>query len=83
MLTSVDPEKHLITGIDKQSPKRRYMDVLGVNESQLADAILDHPMGRVFGNEVFIASLINFDAGGNLTMYARVLQDSIQEILEP
>ncbi len=83
MLTSVNPEKHLITGIDKQNPKRRYMDVLGISEHQLSDAILDHPMGRVFGNEVFIASLINFDNSGNLTMYARVLQDSIQEILEP
>lgn len=59
------------------------MDVLGISEHQLSDAILDHPMGRVFGNEVFIASLINFDNSGNLTMYARVLQDSIQEILEP
>lgn len=37
----------------------------------------------MFGSEIFIASLVNFDDSGKLITYARVLQDSVQEILNP
>ena len=83
MLTQVDPQKRYITSIDGQNPKKRYAQVLGVSESSVDSALLDHPFGRVFGDEVFIASLVQFDRMGHLTMYARVLQNSIQEILSP
>jgi len=83
MLTDVLPEKNYIKGIDGKNPRKRYAEILGINESEVKDAILAHPFGRVFGDEVFIASLIGFDETGNLTTYARVLQDSLQEILEP
>jgi len=83
MLTGVNPEVHSISSIDGQNPRRRYAQVLGISESKVEEALLDHPFGRVFGDEVFIASLINFDQTGKLTTYARVLQDSVQEILEP
>ena len=83
MLTQVDPEKHIVTAIDGKNPKKRYAEVLGISESQVDNALLDHPFGRVFGKEVFIASLVQFDLAGKLTTYARVLQHSVQEILEP
>ncbi|MBQ3670051.1 MAG: FIST C-terminal domain-containing protein [Treponema sp.] len=83
MLTNVNPETHAVLEIDRQNPRRRYASVLNIPESQVADATLDHPFGRVFGDEIYIASLVQFDNAGKLTMYARVLQDSVQEILEP
>lgn len=83
ILTGVNPDAHLVSTIDKKNPRKRYAEILGVPESQVNDAILEHPFGRVFGDEVFIASLERFDNDGKLYMYARVLQDSSQEILEP
>lgn len=82
-LTDVNTEKHIVNAIDGQNPRRRYAQVLGITEGQVNDALLDHPFGRVFGDEIFIASLVSFDKDGKLTMYARVLQDSLQEILMP
>lgn len=83
MLTGVNPETHTVSTIDGQNPKRRYAQILGIPESQVSDATLEHPFGRVFGSEIFIASLVNFDDSGKLITYARVLQDSVQEILNP
>ena len=83
VLTDVDAEKHLISSIDKKNPLKRYAEVLGISEKETNDALLDHPFGRVFGDEVFIASLVNFDSQGRLLMYARVLPNSSQKILEP
>ena len=83
MLTQVDPETHQVQAIDGQNPKKRYAQVIGVNEANVDNALLDHPFGRVFGSEIFIASLVKFDSAGKLLMYARVLQNSVQEILQP
>ena len=82
-LTSVRPEEHLVLSIDNQNPRRRYAQILGISENNVDKAILDHPFGRVFGDNIFIASLVKFNRDGSLSMYARVLQDSMQEILEP
>lgn len=83
MLTDVEPATHTVRSIDGKNPLRRYAEVLGISEAAVGNAILDHPFGRAFGDNVFIASLIQFDKAGILTMYARVLQGSQQEILEP
>ncbi len=82
-LTDVQHETHVVTTIDDMNPRKRYAQILGIPESAANDAILDHPFGRTFGDNVFIASLVSFDANGILTTYARVIQDSVQEILNP
>ena len=83
MLTDVQPEKHLVKGIDGKNPRKRYAEVLGISEGQVGNALLDHPFGRAFGDTFFTASLVQFHADGTLSTYARVIQDSVQEILEP
>lgn len=82
-LTDVQHETHIVKSIDDQNPRKRYAEVIGIPESGANDAILDHPFGRAFGDNIFIASLVSFDANGILSTYARVIQDSVQEILEP
>ena len=69
MLTDVNPEKRLVNAIDGKNPRKRYAEILGINEHSVDNALLDHPFGRVFGEQMF--------------MYARVLNNSVQEILEP
>ncbi len=83
MLTDVQHETHIVKSIDGQNPRKRYAEIIGIPEREANNAILDHPFGRTFGDNVFIASLVSFDNNGILTTYARVIQDSVQEILEP
>ena len=82
-LSDVIHETHTVRAIDGENPRKRYAQIVGVPESSANDAILDHPFGRAFGNNIFIASLVSFDNNGILTTYARVIQDSVQEILDP
>lgn len=83
LLTDVNPKTHMVNSIDNQNPRRRYAQILGINESQVNDALLEHPFGRVFGENTFIASLVNFNPDGKLLMYARVLQGNTQTIMNP
>lgn len=82
-LTDVTHETHVVRSIDNMNPRKRYAEILGIPESTANDALLDHPFGRTFGDNVFIASLVSFDSNGILSTYARVIQDSVQEILDP
>ena len=82
-LTDVQHETHTVRTIDGENPRKRYANVIGIPESGANDALLDHPFGRAFGDNIFIASLVGFDNNGILTTYARVIQDSVQEILDP
>lgn len=82
-LSDVQHETHVVKSIDGANPRKRYAEILGIPESGANDAILDHPFGRAFGDNIFIASLVSFDTNGILTTYARVIQDSVQEILDP
>ncbi len=83
LLTKVNPATREVLAIDGKNPRKRYAEQLGISESNVDNAILEHPFGRVFGDNIFIASLVKFDSQGKLDMYARVLQGSEQEILEP
>ena len=82
-LTEVQHETHIVKTIDGENPRKRYAKIVGVPESEANNAILDHPFGRAFGDNIFIASLVSFDNNGILSTYARVIQDSVQEILDP
>ena len=82
-LTDVQHETHIVKSIDDKNPRKRYAEIIGIPEKDANNAILDHPFGRTFGDNVFIASLVSFDDNGILSTYARVIQDSVQEILEP
>lgn len=82
-LTDVQHESHIVKTIDGENPRRRYANIIGIPESEVDKALLDHPFGRAFGDNIFIASLVGFDKNGILSTYARVIQDSVQEILDP
>ena len=82
-LTDVQHETHTVKSIDGENPRKRYAQIIGIPESEANNALLDHPFGRAFGDNIFIASLVSFDNSGILTTYARVIQDSVQEILDP
>ena len=82
-LTDVQHETHVVKSIDGENPRKRYAKVVGIPESEANNALLDHPFGRAFGDNIFIASLVSFDDKGILSTYARVIQDSVQEILDP
>jgi len=82
-VTGVDVENRIINSINNQNPKKCYANILGIPESSVADSSLSHPIGRVFGDEVFISSIANINQNGTISMYARILPGMEVEILDP
>lgn len=82
-ITGVNVENRTINSINKQNPKSCYAKILGITESAVADSSLSHPIGRVFGDDVFISSIANINSNGTISMYARILPGMEVEILNP
>ncbi|MBQ9537953.1 MAG: FIST C-terminal domain-containing protein, partial [Treponema sp.] len=83
LFSSVDIESRLVKSINGQSPKRMYAQALGIHESEAANAALAHPMGRAYGDDVFISSIASFNPDGSMGMYCRVLPNSSLELMDP
>ena len=82
-LTGVDIESRLVKSINNQSPKRAYAQALGIPEAKAADAALTHPLGRAYGDDVFISSIASFNPDGSMGMYCRVLPNVGVELMQP
>ncbi len=82
-LSNVDVETRTVKSINNQSPKRSYAQALGISESEASNAALAHPMGRAYGDDVFISSIANFNPDGSIGMYCRVLPNSEVELMNP
>lgn len=82
-ITKADSFTRKISEIDNKTARTRYAECVHVPESQVGNAILDHPFGRVFGGNTFISSLAGFNDDGSINMYSRILQNATVEILDP
>ncbi|MBQ2464141.1 MAG: FIST C-terminal domain-containing protein, partial [Treponema sp.] len=82
-LSDVDIESRTIKTINGQSPRKMYAKTLGITEAEAQNAALQHPMGRAYGEDVFISSIANFNPDGSIGMYCRVLPNSEVELMNP
>lgn len=82
-ITKVDTKTRTIKSINNKNAKVEYASVVNRPISEISNAILDHPFGRVFGANIFISSLASFNADDSINMYCRVLPNSTVDILEP
>ena len=82
-ISDVDIESRTIKTINGQSPRKMYARTLGITEAEAENAALQHPMGRAYGDDVFISSIANFNRDGSIGMYCRVLPNSELELMNP
>ena len=82
-LTNVDIESRTIKSINQQNPRKMYTQALGIPEKDAENAALAHPMGRTYGNDVYISSIANFNPDGSIGMYCRVLPNFEIELMNP
>lgn len=81
-LTKTDTINRKILSIDGKLPQAVYAEKLDIPFSEVANAALDHPIGRVFGKNIFISSIAGINPDNTFSMYSRVLPNTTAEILE-
>ncbi len=83
VITSADLENRIILTMDGKNARTRYAELLGVSEKEAPDYIFDHPIGRVFGSNIYVTGIVEISPDGTIPMYARVLPGTQIELLDP
>ncbi|MDO5521200.1 MAG: FIST N-terminal domain-containing protein [bacterium] len=81
-VTKSDIQNRTVLEINGKPPLTAYAEELGLSSTTLINTMLDHPLGRTFGNETFITSLAGFNQDKTLNMRTRVFPNSTLDILE-
>ena len=82
-ITDADTKTRRVISINGRPAKPEYADAIGVPVTQLDNAVLDHPFGRVFGDYIYISSIAGFNPDNTVNMYCRILKDSDVDLLVP
>lgn len=81
-ITEADMHTRKIISIDNQVPKKRYAEVIGIDEKSVNNALLVNPIGRRYYDDIFISSIANINDDGTMYMYCKVTPGSFVELLQ-
>jgi hypothetical protein len=81
--TKVDVRNRTIYEFNGKPAATEYARVLGINERDLHKHLTTNPLGRMIGDEIFIATPIQINPDKSIPVYAQVLPNSMIDILEP
>lgn len=68
-VTKSDPKSRKLISLDDKPALQVYCNELGISESKAMDYILENPLGRVVGNEVYISSFASINTDKSINMY--------------
>lgn len=81
-ITDIDLEQRIIRSIDRQNPLAAFSQKMNMTREQAVNNTLQHPLGRVIGDDVYMCSIKNFNRDGTVGVYLNILPNSKLEILE-
>lgn len=83
LITDADPVKRVVISINGRPAATEYARVLGIPESQLADNFMNNPLGKIYKDEVLIASPMKVNPDKTITFYCQVMPNTFVYLLKP
>ncbi|MCM1988789.1 FIST signal transduction protein [Oceanirhabdus seepicola] len=80
--TKVDVRKRIIYEFNGRAAATEYARVLGIQENKLDKHFTINPLGRLIGDEVFIATPFQINSDKSITLYSQILPNAIVDVLE-
>ena len=80
--TKVDLHNKELFSLDGRPAADVYCEDANVSRNQIADNVLTNPLGRVIGDDIFIASPYAIGANGSLISYKRINENDSIQLLE-
>ena len=81
--TDVDCEDRVVYEFDYMPAADALALILGVDKEDLWETLLERPLGRKVGDEIYITDLKNIGEDGSLQYFARIYNQTKVAILEP
>lgn len=80
--TKVDTKKRKLIEINNRPATTEYARLVGIAESKIGEASLMNPLGRQFGESIFISSIAAANADRTFDMYCRCMPNTKVDIME-
>lgn len=80
--TKVDTASRKLIEIDGRPATGEYAKRLNIREDEISGASLMHPLGRMFGDSIFISSIAGVNSDKTMSMYCRVMPNTKVDIME-
>lgn len=80
--TKVDLKTKSVVALDGRPAADVYCEDANVSRNQIVDNVLTNPLGRVIGDEIYIASPYGVENNGALINYKRINENDSIEVLE-
>lgn len=81
-ITDVSTRKRIVRTINGKQAASEYARILGISESEIGNASLMHPIGRIFGENIFISSIASVNTDKTFNMYCRAIPNTKADILD-
>ncbi|MDT3843078.1 MAG: FIST N-terminal domain-containing protein [Bacillota bacterium] len=82
LVTKVDLQTKTLIELDHRPAADVYTDELGVPRDRIIDNVLQNPMGRVVGDQIYISSQKSMLSNGAMTLFKRLNENDTIYFLE-
>lgn len=80
--TKVNREKRELIQLDGRSTADVYTEETGIARNKIVDSVLEYPLGRLVGDEMFIASMYEIGNNGSFINYKQVNENDTIYVLQ-
>jgi hypothetical protein len=83
LVTEASPIKRIVNTFNGNPAAVEYAKALGISETDLPNYFMNNPLGRISGEDVFIASPMKVNPDKSITFYSQIIPNTFVEILKP
>lgn len=83
LVTESDAINRTVKTFNKVPASTEYAKILNVSEADLPNHFMNNPLGKIYKDEVFIASPMKVNADKSITFYCQLMPNTFVEVLEP
>lgn len=83
LITDSDLITRTVKTFNKIPASTEYAKALNIREQELPNYFINNPLGRIYEDEIYIASPMKVNPDKSITFYCQMLSDTFVEMLKP
>ncbi|AIQ66088.1 hypothetical protein PSTEL_26205 [Paenibacillus stellifer] len=83
LVTKADVLNRTVYTFNNRPASEVYARLLGVREEELAEHFINHPLGKEYESDIFIASPMKVNSDRSITFYCELMANTFVHLLKP
>lgn len=83
LVTEADTVNRTVKTFNKVPASTEYARILNIREDELPNHFMNNPLGKIYKDDIFIASPMKVNADKSITFYCQLVPNTFVEVLRP